>query len=44
MRLACIGEDLLADHAHRHLMKVGSQSLIKFGKFTGLDRGTASAL
>src|SRR5271156_1738979 len=37
LRLACIGEDLVADHAHRHLMKVGSQSLIKFGKLGPQD-------
>src|SRR5260370_13493701 len=37
LRLSCIGEDLLADHAHRHLMKVGLQSLVKFGKLRPQD-------
>jgi hypothetical protein len=37
LRIAWIGEDILADHAHRQLMKVGLQSLIKFGKLGPQD-------
>src|SRR6266404_1555584 len=30
-----IGEDLIADHAHRHLMKVGLQSLVPSSENSG---------